>query len=110
MPLFNPYLTVTDEPVTPIRLIRTADLASWRAALSEAEQRWVQSAGFEARPGQVVWLPDDSGRPARVAAGWDGRDTLESLGGLPLVLPEGVYRVENPVSELQYLGWATGSY
>jgi leucyl aminopeptidase len=104
------FITATDEPVIPISLVRTEDLAGWMKSLPESQQPWVKSAGFEAKPGQSAWLPDDSGRPAAVAAGWDGRDTLETLGGLPLTLPEGVYRVEGPVTELQLLGWAAGAY
>jgi leucyl aminopeptidase len=104
------FVTATDEPVTPIRLVRTEDLPGWMESLPDAQRRWARSSGFEARPGQVAWLPDDAGRPATVAAGWDGGDTLETLGGLPLGLPEGVYRVDHPVSELQLLGWAVGAY
>ena len=103
-------LTATDEPVVPIRLVRTAELQSWLESLSELQRRWARSAGFEARPAQVAWLSDDEGRPAAVAAGWDGADSLATLGGLPLVLPEGVYQLEQEATELQYLGWAVGAY
>jgi leucyl aminopeptidase len=104
------FITATDEPVTPIRLVQTDDLERWMQSLSDTHRSWVRSAGFEARPGQVAWLPDDAGHPAAVTAGWDGNDTLETLGGLPLALPEGAYRVEHPVTELQLLGWAVGAY
>ncbi len=103
-------ITATDEPVTPIRLVRTENLTTWLESLSESERRWAKSSGFEAKPGQSTWLPDDAGHPAVVAAGWSGQDSLETLGGLPLSLPEGVYQVEDPVSELQLLGWAVGAY
>lgn len=104
------FITATDEPVVPIRLVSTAELADWQASLSAPARRWADSAGFAAKPGQTAWLPDDAGQPGRVAAGWDGEDSLASLGGLPLALPEGVYRMDHDVSELQLLGWATGAY
>ncbi len=104
------FVTATDEPVTPVRLVRTDGLEGWKQSLSEKERRWVTSAGFQATPGQSAWLPDDTGNPAAVAVGWDGLDGLGTLGGLPLSLPEGVYRVEDPVSEVQLLGWAAGAY
>ncbi len=104
------YITATDEPVTSIRLVRTEDMESWKASLPERHRRWVTSTRFEAKPAQWLWLPDDAGNPATVAAGWDGSDSLATLGGLPLTLPEGLYRVEEPVSEVQLLGWAVGAY
>ncbi|MEQ8860023.1 MAG: leucyl aminopeptidase family protein [Pseudomonadales bacterium] len=104
------FLTATDEPVYPIHLVRGDDLESWRESLPDVQRRWVERAVFLAKPGQSVWLPDDAGRPAAVAAGWDGRDSLETLGALPLTLGPGVYRMAGPVTELQLIGWAAGAY
>jgi hypothetical protein len=108
--MIDVFVTATDEPVVPIRLVRTVDLATWLEALPDHERQWARSAGFQAKPGQTAWLADSSGRPASVAAGWDGSDSLETLGALPLTLPEGVYSVGQDISELQLLGWATGAY
>lgn len=104
------FITATDETVTPIRLVRTGDLDSWRETLSPAQRGWAASAGFAGKPGQTAWLPDAEGNPAVVVAGWDGEDSLAALGGLPLTLPEGVYRMDHETTELQILGWATGAY
>ncbi len=104
------FLTATDEPVYPIHLVRTDDLDAWLETLPGARRRWVERAGFLAKPGQSTWLPDDDGRPGAVAAGWDGKDSLDTLGALPLTLSEGVYRLADPVTELQLIGWATGAY
>ena len=104
------FITASDEPIIPIRLVQTDNLASWLESLTDTQRSWVRSAGFEARPGQIAWLPDDAGQPAAVAAGSDGEDTLATLGGLPLTLPEGAYRVDSPVTELALLGWAVGAY
>jgi len=104
------FVTATDESVTPLRLVRTDDLEAWAAELPEHQRRWVTRSGFEAKPGQVAWLPDATGIPALVAAGWDGKDDIASLGGLTLTLAEGVYQLQHDVSELQLLGWAMGAY
>ncbi|MBK80783.1 MAG: leucyl aminopeptidase [Gammaproteobacteria bacterium] len=104
------FVTATDEAVTPIRLVRTEALDEFLGSLGDAERRWAERGGFKAKPGQAVWLPDASGAPGRVAVGWDGRDSLSTLGGLPLTLAEGVYQIEGEVTELQLLGWATGAY
>lgn len=109
-PMTDVFITATDEPVVPIRLVRTDDLDEWLASLPEGQRRWARSAGFQAKPAQWAWLPDDTGAPALVAVGWDGKDTLDTLGGLPLTLPEGVYQLEGEITELQLLGWAVGAY
>jgi leucyl aminopeptidase len=103
-------ISAADDTAVSLRLVRTDDLAGWLERLPEQARRWATSAGFKAKPGQFVWLPGDSGAPGWVAVGWDGRDSLDTLGGLPLTLAEGAYRVDDPVSELQLLGWALGSY
>jgi len=103
-------LTTTDRTITPIRLVRTADYPTWRGALDARAGAWLDSAGFKAKAGQTAWLPDADGHPATVVVGWDGRDNLATLGGLPLGLPPGAYRIDDPVSELQLLGWLLGAY
>ena len=35
---------------------------------------------------------------------------ISPLGGLPMTLVEGDYRLETPVSDLQLIGWGMGSY
>ncbi len=106
----NVFLSTTTEPVTPITLVRTEDLSTWLESLDPAAAAWARSRSFEARKGQFVWLPDSQGHPGLVAVGWDGANNLETLGGLALNLPEGVYRMETEVSQLQMLGWALGAY
>ena len=104
------FLSTSTEPVTPITLVRTEDLPTWLESLDSAAAAWARSRGFEARNSQFVWLPDSTGHPGLVAVGWDGTDNLETLGGLALNLPQGVYRVDTEVSQLQLLGWALGGY
>jgi hypothetical protein len=84
-------ITATDEAVTAITLVSPEGFGDWHGSLTDDAREWVARASFTGKAGQLVWLPDDQGRPSTVAAGWDGMDTLESLGGLPLSLPDGVY-------------------
>jgi leucyl aminopeptidase len=104
------YLTATDRPVTLLRLVRETELAACLGTLNETQRGWVTGTGFQAKPGQIAWLADGQGRPGQVLAGWDGSDSLDTLGGLPLSLPEGVYRLDGTASELQLLGWGLGAY
>jgi leucyl aminopeptidase len=103
-------LTSTDQPATPIRLVRTAEFDGWREAQDPRTRAWLESAAFKAKAGQIAWLPDAAGHPAAVVVGWDGSDDLATLGGLPFALPPGVYRIDAAVSDLQLLGWALGAY
>ncbi len=104
------FLSATTEPVTPVSLVRTEDLSTWLESLEPAAAAWARSRDFQAKTNQFVWLPDGSGHPGQLAVGWDGADNLETLGGLALSLPGGVYRINAEVSQLQKLGWALGGY
>jgi len=103
-------LSSSDAPATPIRLVQTTGFEAWVGTLDRRARAWLDSAGFTAKSGQLAWLPDAEGLPAQVVVGWDGRDNLATLGALPYALPTGVYRLEDPVSDLQVLGWALGAY
>ncbi|MGA1371188.1 MAG: leucyl aminopeptidase family protein [Pseudomonadales bacterium] len=95
---------------TPIERLRAADLDAFSADLDERARAWLDRAAFRAKPGQVAWLPDADGLPARVLVGVDGSPSLATLGGLPLTLPAGDYKVVGALTELEALGWATGAY
>ena len=45
-----------------------------------------------------------------MVAGWDGASAIAALGGLPLTLGEGAYRLSEPADEAQLLGWGLGCY
>jgi leucyl aminopeptidase len=99
-----------DTSATPITLIRTADFEAFASELSETRRSWIRRAQFGAKSGEFAWLPGADGNPAELVAGWDGKDDLATLGGLPTRIPEGVYELKTEVSDLQLLGWALGAY
>lgn len=103
--MFDPYLA-GDSEATPIELVAKGGFEKWLAGRSEGDRRAVLQQGFAARPGQCCWLPGEE----RVAAGWDGKSSLASLGGLPLALSDDTYRMAHDVDELQLLGWGLGCY
>lgn len=104
------FVTATDAQPVTVRLVAEDTLAAFIETLDEGRRAWLSGTGFQGKPGQTAWLPDPAGRPAEVAVGWDGQDSLDTLGALPLTLPEGVYQLAGPVSELQLLGWGIGAY
>ena len=103
--MFDPYLT-RDADATPIELVGKGGFEQWLSTLSEGDRLAAAQQGFAAQPGQHCWLPVAGG----VAAGWDGKSSLASLGGLPLALSDGVYFMAHEVDELQLLGWGLGCY
>jgi len=105
-----PHWIGSSDEATPITLVRSDDLDAWRASLPDGQGQWVTRTGFRAEAEQLLWLPDDDGRPGAVAVGWNGEADLASLGSLPERLPGGDYRLATAVNELQLLGFALGSY
>ena len=103
--MFDPYLAA-DPDALPIELVKSDEFEPWLAKQSADCRRSVERQCFKAEPGQHCWLAD----PERVAAGWDGNSSLAALGGLPLTLAEGAYRMAHDVDELQLLGWGVGCY
>ncbi len=94
----------------PIFLVATNTFNDWLPSLTPLSQSWVEMEGFSAVAGEICWLPDREGKPDRVAIGWDGQSSLETIGALPYKLPEGVYRFTTPLTEIQVLGWMMGTY
>ena len=104
----DPYLSSAVGAV-PIELVRTSDRADWLNALSVADREQAERHRFQAKAGQVCWLGHGTDN-VRVAAGWDGASAIAALGGLPLTLGEGAYRLTEPLDEVQLLGWGLGCY
>ena len=94
---------------TPIDLVRTRDFAAWLDAQPARDRTLARQHRFAGKPGQFCWLGQAPGE-RRVAVGWDGASSLATLGGLPMALGEGVYRLAQPTDELQLLGWGLGCY
>ncbi len=99
-----------DGPRTSVQLVTPAGFEHWSGSQSPLVRSWIDRQQFKAKTGQVAWLPDDSGAPDSVVAGWDGNDELDSLGSLPFSLPEGVYELAGATTPLQLLGWGLGAY
>jgi len=94
---------------TPIQLVRTTEFEAFAAKLDTDAQAWLERQQFSAKPGTFAFASPDTGAPVYV--GWDGKDDLSTLGGLPKKLPLGDYAIaDTPVSDLQVTGWGLGAY
>lgn len=96
------------ENPTFIELVKTSDFDARNASLDDYQRASLKRQNFCANKGQTAWLK--CGETFKVLVGWDGNDDLATLGGLPMTLVEGDYCIENPVSDLQLIGWGMGGY
>lgn len=91
-----------------IELVKTSDFDARNGSLDDYQRASLKRQNFRANKGQSAWLK--AGEIFKVLVGWDGKDDLATLGGLPMTLGEGDYCIENPVSDLQLIGWGMGGY
>ena len=104
----DPYLRSAADAI-PVELVSSQDYERWLGALPPEDRDQAQRHRFRAKTGEVCWLGQGTDA-IRAAAGWDGASALAALGGLPLKLGEGAYRLTQPADEVQLLGWGLGCY
>jgi len=83
-------------------------------ALSPAERRWAEAAGFDGAPDTFVTLPDAKGAVARVLAGVRDAADPWALAFLPMKLPRGRYALAKSsvaiAPENAAFAWDLGGY
>ncbi len=102
----------------PLHLVTKAELETWRSGLPEREAAWAKATGFKAAAGDVVVMPDATGRIALAAAGLgdenDHRRSRFLSAAAREKLPQGTYRISTDVSgaalEEVALGWLLAGY
>src|SRR5260370_8878227 len=98
----------------PITLVTPETLPEALARLGESERRWVAGLGFKPEPGATALVPAPAGGLGRVLVGWNPKEPIWALGGLPEALPQGRYSLDarlGPESATRMaLGWALGAY
>ena len=106
----TPGIAASADHPTALHLVH--DLDAWRAQAGPAAQAWVDAQGFKATTGQFLAVPPLDGADAMVLVGQStpAISHLAVLGALPSALPEGHYRLSEPTTELNLLGWALGAY
>lgn len=118
-----PMLTESADGTIPLTPLTKESAHGWLDAAGDGVAAFARASGFTAAPGTVLLVPGSDG-VARVLAGIEAPQTGEddgalwALAGLPLTLPEAMYRLDPapdlPVSpalaERFALGWALGSY
>jgi leucyl aminopeptidase len=100
----------------PIWFVHTANFDAVRRKLGSAEQAFIGTAGFEAKPGRPLLLPGGNGKLAGVLFGIERPDDPDldrfRPGQLAALLPAGTYRFANKPHDarLAALAFALGGY
>lgn len=108
------FFTAADARTIPIIPIETAVFSAWLKKQPAAMRRWVDSAGFLAKPGSLSLVAGSDGALSTVLLGVDDHQGLWSYASLPADLPEGRYRIdavlEKEGATNAAIGWALGCY
>jgi leucyl aminopeptidase len=109
-----PFTDASADARTLITLDRQS-YPAWRDAQTASVQAWLDGHGYDGSGGNFLALPESDGQLRRVVVGvTDGDDPL-TLAHLPMLLPDGLYRLDAasplPIDPaLALLGWGLGAY
>jgi len=108
------FIAKTDASTIPIIPIETAVFSAWLKKQPADMRRWVDSAGFLAKPGSISLVAGKNGALSAVLLGVDDHQGLWSYAGLPTSLPAGKYRIDAELEKAgatnAAIGWALGCY
>jgi len=112
------YVITEDFPATdtaiPLIPLRESELASWLKEAAPGEARWIEASGFQAKPGELLSLPDEDGNLKRCLFGMQEKGWLYQLAAIQPKLPAHVYTLECSWTERQIrqaaLGWGLATY
>lgn len=97
----------------PIVPVSKANLGKNIKSLSPSGRQWSKANGFQAKPGEILVVPDVDGKPDMVLFG-TGADDLDPFlaGKLSQTLPAGRYRLSNEFEQLEAmtLAFLLGGY
>lgn len=115
-----PLLDSLDNGAPTMPLFCVASMDKARGALEgkgAALDNWAKAQGFEAKPGQVLVLPDGDGAIVAVLVGCEAdsaglADPGFALGALAGQLPAGTYRLETPIAnaDMALTAFLLGTY
>ena len=108
------FFASADARTIPIIPIETAVFSAWLKKQPAEMKRWVESAGFLAKPGSISLVAGKDGALSQVLLGVDDHQGLWSYAGLPKSLPAGRYRIDAELEKAgatnAAIGWALGCY
>jgi leucyl aminopeptidase len=108
------FAASADARTIPIVPVETAVFEAWKKKQPARMRRWLDSAGFRAKPGSVSLVAGDDGGLERVLLGVGDHDGMWSYAALPATLPAGRYAIDARMAKDRAtacaVGWALGCY
>ena len=105
------YRAAAAVEIVPLRAQR---MEAWIKRQPPVVGKWVQAAGFAAKPGSVCLVPDAQGALALVLVGIEEGLDRWSMASLPGSLPKGDYRLAESMggadADAACFAWAIGGY
>lgn len=102
----------THTDAIPISTVSPNQFAAWLTAQTPAIQAWLAATQFKAEVGNLRLIPDMNGKILRVICCVADKECLWGVGGLPTLLPEGVYTLDVTEASLTdyAIAWGLGAY
>ncbi len=112
----TPKFASKSSKAIPVHVVESDRLAALVAKLDIA--LWVKSNGFTATLGQVLIVPDETGAPVAVLAGWGNADARArgrlQMGTIAAKLPKGNYEIVSGLRgsalDQAHLAWLLAGY
>ena len=110
----HPCLVKRAKSATPLHAVKTDDLKSFLGRRDRREAAWLKNAGFSAKPGELLLMPDDAGGLAFAVLGLGKADDPLALATFSERLPQGNYALGEVPGEIggahAALAWLLGTY
>jgi len=109
--MLNCYIAEARDTI-PIELVLVNDYSSWLAKQTAITKNWLTTTQYKPEPGAAQNIPDANGKPEKIICCVADFANLWSIGHLPLLLPEGAYRLVVADDYLRQfaIAWGLGAY
>lgn len=108
------YFLATHSAPTPVDLVLEADVETYVSSQSEYSQAFLKSEGFKGKAGELIRLPDMTGKVSRIVFGLGEASDGLGLASLSSGLKGGTYQFDFVPEALDpltlYVAWADGAY
>lgn len=108
------WLVTRAKNAIPLDAVAKPDLEAWLSKQSGPERRWLRSAGFAAKDGELQLVPAADGAIGLAALGLGEKKDPLALAAFSESLPEGTYVFRDVPAELGSaqgaLAWLLGTY
>ena len=108
------WLVTRAKTAVPLDAVTKPDLESWLSKQSGPDQKWLRSAGFAAKDGELLLVPAADGAIGFAVLGLGQQKDPLALAQFSESLPEGIYAFRDVPAELDgaqgALAWLLGTY